>query len=812
MALLAAYGFNEGQGSSTADDSGNGHNISGGGFDANGHTLSGGTAGWSGQIGADQTLTNFTVMAWVRQDDNGAWTAILQDEGNFFFEIQPDGTPQAYLGTGGYPVASEPLEPGVWTHLAIAVDNTTGSATLYVDGVADATGDAATDTNFGGWDWFIATAEADLDGAVDDLRTFSTTLSQSEIQSWMNTPIGGASAAPEGTFSGSHVWTGSFSGSSPGIETSEGAFSGTVSWMGTFIGPSRFVASVDPTGRYFLDQAGDPILIKGDSNWSLVVDSTPAQMENFCDMRASQGFNATLVSLLGNTANGGPNNNGSTHDGILPFIDDDPSDLNPDYWDRVDDFITYAASKGLSVLAYPIDGWTGVASYNGLAAEWSNADAYAYGQALAERMVHHPNVWLCTGGDYSQFASTSDDERLYNVMEGLRDGGVDAPRSVQFFQQTTSLDSDFWADEVDWSFVYVYAVTYVVVERAYGETQTAGNHIPALMSETHYEDAGGVTDLYIRSQAAWALTSGSPGEFYGSESIWDVAPTDENMQTTAVEQLGVIRATVEALDWWTLVPDFDGDFITGGRGTKGGTSEYFSGNTYVTGGKSDDGSLALLYVPDASETVTLDMDALVSTARGRWVDPTNGDEFDAGAGPTFQRTTDNDAGGSDYLLILEPSDIVEGTFSGSATWTGAFAGEITTSGAFTGATGWAGSFSGEMAPSGTFAGSHAWAGSFAGTAEQTSGFAGEVTWTGAFSGQTIPEGTFAGTLAFAGSFTGSDGTGPEPRNLTVFAVALLDSEWSTTGTAPTWTATPTEDTWSANPPTTPWSTTGASPS
>ncbi len=44
------------------------------------------------------------------------------------------------------------------------------------------------------------------------------------------------------------------------------------------------------------------------------------------------------------------------------------------------------------------------------------------------------------------------------------------------------------------------------------------------MGEAHYEAYSDVTNLYLRSQAAWALTSGSPGEFYGSEDVWDRSP------------------------------------------------------------------------------------------------------------------------------------------------------------------------------------------------------------------------------------------------------------------------------------------------
>ena len=39
--------------------------------------------------------------------------------------------------------------------------------------------------------------------------------------------------------------------------------------------PPRYVTSVSPNGRYFRDQAGDPILVKGDSPFKVIDDGKP---------------------------------------------------------------------------------------------------------------------------------------------------------------------------------------------------------------------------------------------------------------------------------------------------------------------------------------------------------------------------------------------------------------------------------------------------------------------------------------------------------------------------------------------------------
>jgi hypothetical protein len=428
-----------------------------------------------------------------------------------------------------------------------------------------------------------------------------------------------------------------------------------VSQTGPPAGPP-FVTAVSSNGRYFVDQYGDPILVRGDSPWAILQDASTAQMSSYVATRESQGFNTVLLSLLGAVASGGPSNSGATYDGILPFQGSDPSQLNPAYWDRVAYFLGLCRDAGITVMAYPIDGWAGTAEYSGLAASWSTATATAYGRAVAARLSAFPNVIWSVGGDYPPPGQADDNARFWAVLQGLAEGGMDRISTIQFGLNQTSLSSTYWDDKVDFSFVYSYAVTYAVVQGAYQQTNPAGAHLPALMAEAHYEAYVGVTDLYLRSMAAWALTSGSPGEFYGSEEVWDTAPTAAALNTEAVSQLSALReAFGDLTGWQRLVPDFGSTFITSGRGTKGsGDGEYYSGNTYVTGGVTPDGTLAVIYLPAAtSQTITIDQSKMEAGYSARWVDPTNGTSTPATAGSSYHKTGSNAAGDSDWLLVLE---------------------------------------------------------------------------------------------------------------------------------------------------------------
>ncbi len=190
-----------------------------------------------------------------------------------------------------------------------------------------------------------------------------------------------------------------------------------------------FVSGVSANGRYFVDQAGKPILVRGDSPWAILLNASPAQMDLYVSTRAAQGFNAVLLSLLGSVANGGPSNSGATYDGLLPFVGGDPSRLNDAYWDRVEHFLTLCRLAGITVMAYPIDGWVGTAESGGLAGDWSNDTAQAYGRAVAARLSGYPNVIWAVGGDYP-VAQPVSDARFAAVLAGLAPAGwTGRPRS-----------------------------------------------------------------------------------------------------------------------------------------------------------------------------------------------------------------------------------------------------------------------------------------------------------------------------------------------------------------------------------------------
>ena len=212
--LVAAYGFDEGAGTTTADRTGNG----------NTGTLSNATWSTAGKFGnalffngnnarvnvADSNsldLTSaMTLEAWVRPSITSAGyrTVLMKEQsgnlGYALYSTTDTNRPntEAVIG-GAFEVApaANPLPAGTWSHLAATYDGS--QLRLYVNGTqvaqTAASGSISTSTaplRVGGnavWgEWF--------NGWIDEVRVYGRALSAAEIQDDMNTSVVPDTTAP----------------------------------------------------------------------------------------------------------------------------------------------------------------------------------------------------------------------------------------------------------------------------------------------------------------------------------------------------------------------------------------------------------------------------------------------------------------------------------------------------------------------------------------------------------------------------------------------------------------------------------------
>ncbi|SKC37461.1 apiosidase-like domain-containing protein [Krasilnikoviella flava] len=416
-------------------------------------------------------------------------------------------------------------------------------------------------------------------------------------------------------------------------------------------GEPQWITGISSDGRTFVDQGGDPVLVRGDAPWSLLTDLHPDEAETYLATRSAQGFNAMLVSLVGAVANGAPSDDGATVDGLLPFVDGDVLRWEEEYFDRAHETVRRAGELGITAMLYPIDSWTLDHTFAGA----SPQTCRAFGEMAARWAADLPVLWM-TGGDYSRSAER--DACLEAMLEGIRSTGDDRPFTAQLRDVSSAAADDHWRDRVDWSFVYTYGPTPLAVGEAYAATPAR----PALLGEANYEgenNTGGPTTTpeTLRRQVLWAITSGSPGDVFGTDD-WEFHDGWEaRLESEGAEQVSRIRDVVASLAWWTLRPQES--FLTGGAGGEAEAAQDVLDADLATAAVAPDGSLALVYVP-SERAVSLDLSLLAPGAEAAWVDPSTGAATAVGpvselsVTPSGEVPTpgDNAAGAGDWLLVL----------------------------------------------------------------------------------------------------------------------------------------------------------------
>jgi hypothetical protein len=207
--LVAAYGFNEGKGTTVTDASGNGNT----GTITNATWTTGkfGSALLFNGTNALVTIldaaslhltTAMTLEAWVNPGTvTSQWRDVIyKGNDNYFLEATSNKSVPAGSGTFGtanvVTYGTTALPQNAWSHLALTYDGAT--LRLYVNGVQVSsqarTGNILTSTNplqIGG-DTFFGQF---FTGIIDEVRVYNVALTAAQIQTDMTTAIGGASTS-----------------------------------------------------------------------------------------------------------------------------------------------------------------------------------------------------------------------------------------------------------------------------------------------------------------------------------------------------------------------------------------------------------------------------------------------------------------------------------------------------------------------------------------------------------------------------------------------------------------------------------------
>jgi len=394
--------------------------------------------------------------------------------------------------------------------------------------------------------------------------------------------------------------------------------------------------------RYLVDQNDQPVLVHGDSPWSLIVQLTPDEVDLYLDDRKAKGFNALIVNLIEHKFADNPPSNRFGHG---PFTT--PGDFatpNEKYFEYADWVINRVGEKGfLLFLAVTFVGYCG--GPEGWEKEMMASGpekCRQFGRFAARRYRHHDHVLWYIACDQNLSKARKETEAL---AEGVREEddrllmtalGSPEHSATAVFQGATWLDVNA-------------TYSYKLVHDRLREDWRHEPVMPFLLNESTYEGEHNSSPLQVRRQAYWALLRGACGQFMGNRPIWlfDRGWKDALDSPTAIAMTHLKRL-FESRPWWQLVPDVDHKVVTGGLGE-------FHGLDYLTAAITADGGTLMAYMPSA-RVITVDLAKLSGDrAQAWWFNPRTGETIRgaeiASAGSAQVWPPDE----GDWALVLDDS-------------------------------------------------------------------------------------------------------------------------------------------------------------
>jgi hypothetical protein len=412
------------------------------------------------------------------------------------------------------------------------------------------------------------------------------------------------------------------------------------------------------SGRYLIDQKGEPFLVTGDSAWSLIVQLAEEDIDHYLQDRRKRGFNSIIVNLLEHKfCTHAPN----TRAGLAPFTKaGDFSTPNPAYFDFAYKVVKKAADQGIVVWLCPAylgygggdEGWFQEMKAGG------RAKIRGYGRFVGKRFKNLPNIVWVMGGDF--IPDRADQWTASEVAEGIR-----AEDSSHLMCAHGSRGKSVAAGLGNPAWLTVNT-TYVDANTLIESTRSEYDHRPIrpfVLIEAIYEGEHNSTPDQVRRQAYLTMLGGASGQFLGNNPIWHFdGPGLFPVKTTWKEALdgpgsrdmARLRELFAGLAWHRLEPERNHEIVTAGYG---------QGIATALTARTADKRLAVIYIPSTgieSRSITVDLARFSGPVTACWYNPTNGRRTVNNATPLpnrdshpFRTPGDNGSKSNDWVLLLE---------------------------------------------------------------------------------------------------------------------------------------------------------------
>jgi hypothetical protein len=424
-------------------------------------------------------------------------------------------------------------------------------------------------------------------------------------------------------------------------------------------GPITYPIVVSRDSRRILDGDGRVVFFHGEAAWSLVVQLTLPEAEQYLDDRRAKGFNAIYLNLIEHAFSnqqppwlnrlGEPPFRDTLPDGAL-----DLTTPNEAYWSHVDTILELSRARSIVVIAFPAylgfnhgaEGWAQDLRSNGLArVAW-------YGAWLGGRYGSQPNLIWSFGGDSGPITGHSDLTDHVNALAwGIRSKDPKHLMTAHSSRNRSAAD-DYNQPWLDINSTYAaYAVrrgppTIASRLRVDYERRPAR---PFLFLEGHYENEHGVRAAEVRAQAYWAVLGGASGHFYGNWPTWAFGAAaefgdDRRLSWKAALRLEGAQDMVHLGDllrsrcFEALIPDYERRLIAGYRSTP-------TASDHLGAAWGSDGSTAIVYLQNTHRLI-IDLRVIRdSLARVWWFDPKTG-----------KATHDSDVETEDLHVFVPPQE------------------------------------------------------------------------------------------------------------------------------------------------------------
>ena len=406
----------------------------------------------------------------------------------------------------------------------------------------------------------------------------------------------------------------------------------------------RYPLRIAANRRYLEDQAGNPVLVQGDTPWSLVTGLTRLETETYLDDRAAKGFNSLIANLIEHKFNGPRNRYGQ-----LPFLKaGDFSTPNEEYFAHADWVMEQAARRDIQIFLAPIylgydngvndEGW-----FNEVLAQGPEA-CRQYGRFVGQRYGKYDNLIWLIGGDRNPGATR---EHIDAFVAGLKEYDTGHLFTAHTAPESSPVDRYGKSGWLDLNATYTYGNVQLALMQDYLRDPV----IPFVLIEATYENEHNSTAAQIRRQAYYALLCGGCGQFFGNRPIWLFDPGWEAaLNGEGSRSMQHMKTFVTSRPWHRLVPDRQHITITDGLGD-------FLGDDYLAAALADDGSTLLVYMPTPRQ-ITLNLKAIAGRrARVHWFDPRTGKPQEAGTFPISEPLQLTPPGEGDWALVVDNKEL-----------------------------------------------------------------------------------------------------------------------------------------------------------